>query len=91
MAYNTHDKEKKWIVIAFGILYTTVAIAILSQLPQNGGLTIGVNAGGAVVLTSIFWNKYIGKETKFRAKPIWKPLIISILITIPFLLAILYG
>ncbi|MBS1542307.1 MAG: hypothetical protein JST14_01630 [Bacteroidetes bacterium] len=91
MASNIKEKEKKWIVIGFGILYTTIAIAVLNLLPQNTSLTIGVNAGGALVLTSTFWNRYIGKETKYRVKPIWKPLIISILITIPFLLAIIYS
>jgi hypothetical protein len=89
---NLTDKKAKWIVIGFGILYTIVVIVIVNLLSQpNTGLTIGLNGGGALILTNIFWGKYVGKETKFRTKPIWKPLIISILITIPFLLAIIYG
>jgi hypothetical protein len=89
---NLTDKRAKWIVIGFGILYTTVGIIIMNLLPQpSSGLTIGFNAGGALILTQLFWNKYVGKEIKFRTKPIWKPLIISIVITIPFLLAIFYG
>jgi drug/metabolite transporter superfamily protein YnfA len=92
LSSNLTDKKAKWIVIGFGILYTTVVIVIMNLLPQpNTGLTIGLNGGGALILTSIFWGKYVGKETKFRTKQIWKPLIISILITIPFLLAIIYG
>jgi hypothetical protein len=64
----------------------------MNLLPQpNSGLTIGLNAGGALILTKLFWDKYVGKETKFRTKPIWKPLVISILITIPFVLALIYG
>src|SRR6267154_2370239 len=89
---NLTDKKAKWIVIGFGILYTTVVIVIMNLLPQpNTGLTIGLNGGGALILTNIFWGKYVGKETKFRTKPIWKQLIISVLITIPFLLALIYG
>ena len=91
LASNLSGRKAKWIVLSFGILYTIVAILILNNLPQNTGLTLGVNAGGAVILTQLFWNRYLGKETKFRTKPIWKPLIISILITIPFILAIIYG
>lgn len=92
LASNLIDKKAKWIVIGFGIIYTTAVIIIMNLLPQpNTGLTIGLNGGGALILTQLFWNKYVGKETKFRTKPIWRPLIISIIITIPFLLAIIYG
>jgi len=92
LSSNLTDKKAKWIVIGFGIIYTSVVIFIMNLLPQpNTGLTLGLNGGGALILTQLFWNKYVGKETKFRTKPIWKPLIISIIITIPFLLAIIYG
>jgi hypothetical protein len=50
-----------------------------------------LNTVGGLGLVSTFWNKYVGQETVYRAKPIWKALIISIIITIPFLLAIIYG
>jgi hypothetical protein len=50
-----------------------------------------LNTAGGLALTSTFWDKYVGKETKYRAKPIWKPLTISVIITIPFLLALIYG
>lgn len=91
LSANLEDKKKKWIVIAFGAFYTLGAIVVLNQLPRNTGLTFLVNAAGAIILTSIFWDKYIGKQTKFRVKPIWKPLIISIIIMIPFILALLYS
>ncbi len=74
------------------MVYTGVLIVFMSLIPEpNTGLSIGLNGAGAFIMTMVFWNKYIGKETKFRVKPIWKPLVISILITIPFLLAIIYG
>lgn len=92
LASNITDKKAKWMMIGFGILYTAVVIVIVNLIPQtNSGIVIGLNAGGALILTKLFWDKYVGAETKFRTKPIWKPLIISILITIPFLFAIIYG
>lgn len=91
LASNLKDKKAKWIVWTFGVVYTGIAIAIMNQLPRNTGLTIGINAGGAILLTQIFWNRFIGKDTTFRVKPIWKPLIISILIAIPFVLAAIYS
>jgi hypothetical protein len=35
---------------------------------------------GAFVLNKYFWTKYIGEETKYRAKAIWTPLIIGLVI-----------
>jgi hypothetical protein len=78
-------------VIGFGIIYTAVSIIILNLIPPNSFYVFLLNTAGGLGLTSTFWDKYVGKETKYRAKPIWKPLIISIIITIPFLLAIIYG
>jgi hypothetical protein len=63
----------------------------LSFIPRSTGLTFGVNGIGGWIMTQFFWNKYIGEETKYRTKPIWKPLIISLVITIPFLLTIIFG
>jgi hypothetical protein len=88
---NIEDKRNKWMVLAFGIFYTTGALIILNLIPQNTAFTIGLNGIGAVILTTIFWNKFIGKDTKFRPKPIWIPLIISLVVTIPFVLALIYG
>jgi hypothetical protein len=85
------DSKRKWIVLAFGIGYTAISILILNQIPRNTSLTLLINTAGGLGLTTTFWDKYVGKETKFRAKPIWKPLIISILISIPFVLATIYG
>lgn len=91
LSSNLTEKKAKGLVMGFGILYTALAIIIMNLLPQpNTGLAIGLNGGGAFILTKLFWDKYVGRETKFRAKAIWKPLVISILITIPFLLALIY-
>lgn len=78
-------------MIGFGIFYTATSIAILNLLPQKTFYALLFNTAGGFGLTSTFWDKYVRKEIKYRAKPIWKPLVISIIITIPFLLAIIYG
>ncbi len=91
LSSNIEDRKAKWIVIGFGVLYTSVAIFVLNLLPRNTGFTIAVNAGGAYLLTSLFWTKYIDPDVQYRAKPIWTPLIISVLITILFLLALIYA
>jgi hypothetical protein len=92
LASNLSGSKGKWMVIGFGILYTSAMMLVLNLIPHpNSGLTLALNAGGALVLTNLFWNRFVGKETLFRTKSIWKPLIISVIITIPFMLAIIYG
>lgn len=90
LASNITNKKHKWTVIGFGIIYSALVI-LISQIPNNTSFTIISNIIGAGILTTVFWNKYIGRDTKFRTKPIWKALSISILITIPFVLAAIYG
>jgi hypothetical protein len=91
LSSNINDNKRKWIVIGFGVIYTAMTIIILNLIPPNTLYTLILNTAGGLGLTSTFWNKYVGQDIEYRARPIWKALIISIIITIPFLLAIIYG
>jgi hypothetical protein len=91
LASNTDNKEAKLTVIGFGIAYTVAAIFFLNLFPMNTGLIVGVNTAGAYILTSFFWNKYLGYDTSYRTKPILKPLIICLVIFIPLIALIIYG
>jgi len=91
LSSNLTDKKKKWTVIGVGILYTIIVMIISNQTPVRGSLTLVLNTLGGYALTVSFWDKYIGETTKYRNKPVWKPLIISILVIIPFVLAAIYG
>ena len=88
---STESKKGVWEVIAFGVVYTGLQIWFLSMIPRNSGLTLVFSMGGALLMNHFFWKKYIGKDTKYRTKPIWKPLIIGIIITVPIILAMVYG
>jgi len=78
-------------VLVFGILYTIASILIINALNIQANLAIVLNFGGAVILTEFFWNKQLGKEIKYRKRSWIKPAIISVIITIPFVLALIYG
>jgi len=96
LAYNINDTKKKFIVIGFGTTYTVLTIFIFNFIPSNLQirflyLAALINAGGGLGLTTTFWDKFIGREIKYRAKPPWIPLIISFMITLPIVLAIIYG
>jgi hypothetical protein len=88
---STETKKGVWEVIAFGVVYTGLQIWVLSMIPRNTGLTVVCSMGGALLMNHFFWKKYIGKDTKYRTKPIWKPLIIGLIIFTPLLLAAIYG
>ena len=95
LANNIIDAKKKWIVIGFGSIYTALTILIFNLIPIDMQirflyLTGLLNAGGGLGLTTTFWDRFVGKDLKYRAKPPWLPLIIAFIITIPIVLAIIY-
>lgn len=96
LAININDTKRKWIVIGFGTIYTALTIFIFNLIPPNMQirflyLTALLNAGGGLALTTTFWDKFVGKEIKYRARPPWIPLIIAFIITLPIVLSIIYG
>ena len=92
LAHNINDSKKKWIVIGLGTIYTALTIFILNLTPSNMQISLAalLNIGGGLGLATTFWDKFVGKEIKYRVKPPWIPLIISLIITIPIVLAIIY-
>jgi len=78
-------------VLVFGILYTITSILIINALNTQTNVAILLNFCGAAILTEFFWDKHLGKRIKYRKRSWVKPAIISVLITIPFVLALIYS
>ncbi len=91
LSINIDIKIQKLKVIGFGVLFTTLAILIGNLMPHPTMYVYFINGIGGYTLTSDFWNRYIGRETKYRTKPIWIPLIISIIISALFIIVMIYG
>lgn len=83
------NPQARLAVLAFAISYTLLSVFAVSLIGASSLLSIALNGLGGAILTQYFWNKYIGRETVHIARPIWKPLIISLLITIPIALLIM--
>lgn len=83
------SKEGYQLTLVFGVLYT-VLIIILANLVEIPRIGLFMNLIGGLILTEYFWNKFIGEQTAYRKRSWVKPLIISIIICIPFVLAIFY-
>lgn len=85
-------KKEANIVLLLSILYTAATIYIVN-IPEETqtSLTYLCNLAGALILIQLFHKKHFPIEQNYEKKKIWKPLIISVLITIPFILALIYG
>ena len=78
-------------VLIFGILWTIISILTINFIGIKYNFALIFNLIGAGILTEFFWNKFIGKEFKYRKRSWYKPAVISVIIMIPFILAIIYG
>ena len=79
LALNVDNRKQKIMVISLGVLFSV--LAVLSGTFRIGYVFL-INSTGAYVLNTVFWKKYIGIDTKYRAKPIWIPLIYTIIISV---------
>lgn len=84
------QKKQANMVLFLSILYTGISIFIVN-IPErpNNFLTYLCNFIGAMILIEFIYKPCIPDEENYEKKTIWKPLIISILITIPFVLALI--
>lgn len=83
------SKKGAWISVLYSILYIFVFLLILSPFKTNTGITFFVNGIGGLGLSNIIWGKYIGKETQYKPKAIWIPLIVCLFMVIIMVWAIL--
>ncbi len=85
-------KKEAGIILLLSSIYTAITIYIVN-IPDkpNTSLTYICNIVGGVILTEYFYKKSFPNDKTIGKKKIWKPLILSILITIPFVLAMIYS
>jgi len=94
LMYNmkqTENKTGRIQVLIFGILYTIATLVVVNLMNISGNIALIFNIAGGGILTEYFWNKFIGKNFEHRKRSWIKPAIISVLITIPLILAAIYG
>ena len=84
-------KKESYIVLILSILYTALTIYIVNipEKPKTS-LTYLCNAIGGLILTEYVYKKHFPNDQNIEKKKIWKPLIISTLIIIPFIIAGIY-
>jgi hypothetical protein len=89
---SLNKKKQAYQVLAFSILYTALGIFLAnSSETPNTSINFAVNAVGGIILTEFFFKRYVPDESNLPKKKIWKALIISLLIMLPFAVAIIYS
>jgi len=84
-------KGKTALGISIGITICQVAIGML--IPQTSSSSVGIIISiiGASIFSEFFYKKYIPNEVEFSKRPIWKPLIIGLIIFTPLVALIIYS
>jgi hypothetical protein len=86
LASNCKDAGGKgWPVILAGFIYTSASCFAMNYFSGGMPLTYITNAAGVLLMYQLFWKQNIKADEKYRAKPIWKPLIIAAVIFIPLM------
>ncbi|MBL7961736.1 hypothetical protein JNL27_16000 [bacterium] len=70
-------REGSFFVVNFGFIYLAIVILLNEYSPIRLPVYL-INAFGAIILQYWFWNKYIGRDFKYRTRPIWYPLVVGI-------------
>lgn len=89
LALNLQNKGQKAVVISVGALLSLLIMLwaevnyYFSIFQQEVFFYFAIfvfNSIGGFFLANEFWKKYIGRDTKYRVKPIWIPLIFTVVI-----------
>jgi hypothetical protein len=73
------QKGAFWAVL-FGIVFTTIQVIGLSYINAGSSMTIIFGIAAAYCIDYLLWPHLIGNSTFYRAKPIWIPLIIAVVL-----------
>ncbi|OWP61950.1 hypothetical protein CDA63_16755 [Hymenobacter amundsenii] len=87
---DDNRKKEANIVLLVSIVFTVLTILIVNSVEsKTNSLTYLLNMGWGAILSEYFFKKYFPNDNH-EYKNIWKALLISIAIIIPFILAIIY-
>ncbi|KQC02456.1 hypothetical protein [Pedobacter sp. Hv1] len=83
--------KPRLLVILYGFAYAVLTIIVGEYMKTGLSYAFIANSIGVIIMQTLFWDRLIGKETKYNAKPIWKPLIIGVLIIAVLIMLFLFA
>lgn len=89
---DVKKKKEAYLVLGISVLFTMVVICI-GSLQEHPKSSLGYISGllGGSLLSYYFVPKYFPDEEQYPKKPVWKTLIIGILIFAGFMGLVIYG
>jgi hypothetical protein len=92
LAINAAKISKKYVlpILLFAISYTALQVYASLKIPKGNFLGLLVPVAGALLLSDVLWNMYIGRKVKYKNRSILVPLIISIIIFAPLIYLVYY-
>lgn len=84
LAMNVGKVNKKgvWQVILFSIVFTAFYVYVASVAPTDNFFSWLIPFAGALILSEVLWNHFLGKNINYKKRTVAAPLIIGVLITI---------
>ncbi|MDB5130429.1 MAG: hypothetical protein JWR02_178 [Mucilaginibacter sp.] len=87
---KTKNRGSTILVILYGLGFTMAQGVIARSYHMDPFFSLITSIAGAYIMDNLFWNRYIGNSTLYKARPIWVPLVIGLAIVIPYLVIVLY-
>ncbi len=77
------NKKSVWQVIVFSVVFTAFSGYVSYYMAPGSFVAILIPISGALILSELLWNRFIGKGVAYDKRKITIPLIIALLITLP--------
>ncbi len=84
------EKKGMFQVLIFVFIYVIGIIYTLDSMQTASNWSVLLNILGALILNEYFWNRYLGKDIEYKKKSWIRPAIISMCISVPAFLALVY-
>lgn len=88
---KTNNKDKALWVVLYGLSFTLFQQIIAADYQLNPIFMLVMSIAGAYTMDILFWNKYIGNATLYRARPIWIPLLIGLALVVLLIFSLYSG
>lgn len=92
LALNAAKVDKKAVlpIVIFTLVFTGVQLYSATIIPRENSLSFIIPVAGALLLSEVLWNQFIGKKTVYEKRSILIPLIIALIIVLPVLYIMYY-
>lgn len=90
-AAKVKNNKGIWIALLFGLAFTTVQLYVGERIKAGSAYPIVCGFVAAACIDFGFWDRFIGRETFYRARNIWGPVAVGLLFIALIVAALFLG